>query len=290
MAPPFRQAEFDIIYGEGISWEGSVLDVGLEKSIIQKSGSYFSFAEERLGQGRANATAFLVEHPDTLAAILALIAKAEAWGSAGRRWLRPPRPPTTPMRRPTTSVSRRWPSRTACRRATSTGSARADCHGAPPRSPHDGRGQPPPGFWSRSTGQTGWCWRRLTCCGSGCMRGWRWTTRWPRRRPPRPGSPTRRAGRLLSHRPRLAGGAGAPARADGRRRDRGRRDGAARAAGGGGRRGVRAGAGRRATAARLRPRRDPPPAGRARGGRGAGGGGRRRPRRRRRAGGRRAAR
>ena len=68
MAPPFRQAEFDIIYGEGISWEGSVLDVGLEKNIIQKSGSYFSFGEERLGQGRANATAFLVEHPDVSSA------------------------------------------------------------------------------------------------------------------------------------------------------------------------------------------------------------------------------
>jgi recombination protein RecA len=77
MAPPFRQAEFDIIYGEGISWEGSVLDVALERNIVQKSGSYFSFGEERLGQGRANATAFLVEHPDTTTAILALVADAE---------------------------------------------------------------------------------------------------------------------------------------------------------------------------------------------------------------------
>ena len=89
MAPPFRQSEFDIIYGEGISWEGSVLDVGLEKSIIQKSGSYFSFAEERLGQGRANATAFLVEHPDTLAAILALIAEAEGLALRGEALAEP---------------------------------------------------------------------------------------------------------------------------------------------------------------------------------------------------------
>src|SRR5215204_3515545 len=70
MAPPFRQAEFDIIYGTGISWEGSVLDVALERNMIQKSGSYFSFGEERLGQGRANATAFLIEHPDVVQQIL----------------------------------------------------------------------------------------------------------------------------------------------------------------------------------------------------------------------------
>jgi recombination protein RecA len=71
MAPPFRQAEFDIIYGSGISWEGSVLDVALERKVVQKSGSYFSFGDERLGQGRANATAYLAEHPDTLRAVLA---------------------------------------------------------------------------------------------------------------------------------------------------------------------------------------------------------------------------
>src|SRR4029450_2046004 len=64
VAPPFKQAEFDIIYGEGISWEGTVLEVGLEKKLVQKSGSYFSYGDERLGQGRQNATAFLKEHPD----------------------------------------------------------------------------------------------------------------------------------------------------------------------------------------------------------------------------------
>ena len=64
VAPPFKQAEFDIIYGEGISWEGSVLDVALERKIVQKSGSYFSYGDERLGQGRQNAGAFLREHPD----------------------------------------------------------------------------------------------------------------------------------------------------------------------------------------------------------------------------------
>ena len=64
VAPPFKQAEFDIMYGQGISWEGTVLDAGLERKIVQKSGSYFSFEDERLGQGRQNATSFLREHPD----------------------------------------------------------------------------------------------------------------------------------------------------------------------------------------------------------------------------------
>jgi len=77
VAPPFKQAEFDVIYGHGISWEGTVLDVGLERKIVTKSGSYFSFGDERLGQGRQNATAFLQENPDLVQAILARI-QAEA--------------------------------------------------------------------------------------------------------------------------------------------------------------------------------------------------------------------
>jgi len=64
VAPPFRQVEFDIIYGEGISYEGGLLDLGVEHGVVQKSGAYFSFAEERLGQGRNAARAFLREHPD----------------------------------------------------------------------------------------------------------------------------------------------------------------------------------------------------------------------------------
>jgi recombination protein RecA len=77
VAPPFKQAEFDIIYGSGISWEGTVLDAALERKLVQKSGSYFSFGDERLGQGRQNATAFLREHPDVCSQILAAI-QAEA--------------------------------------------------------------------------------------------------------------------------------------------------------------------------------------------------------------------
>jgi recombination protein RecA len=73
VAPPFKQAEFDIIYGDGISWEGTVLEAGLERKIVQKSGSYFSFGDERLGQGRFNSTAFLKEHPDVVQGILQAI-------------------------------------------------------------------------------------------------------------------------------------------------------------------------------------------------------------------------
>jgi len=73
VAPPFKQAEFDVMYGQGISWEGTVLDAGVERKIVQKSGSYFSVGDERLGQGRQNATAFLREHPDVIQQILAAI-------------------------------------------------------------------------------------------------------------------------------------------------------------------------------------------------------------------------
>src|SRR5947209_6189446 len=62
VAPPFRQAEFDIEYGQGISSEGCILDLGLEHDIVQKSGSFFSYGDERLGQGRPNAKAYLDEH------------------------------------------------------------------------------------------------------------------------------------------------------------------------------------------------------------------------------------
>jgi recombination protein RecA len=82
VAPPFKLAEFDIIYGDGISWGGSVLDVALEQKIVQKSGSYFSFGEERLGQGRQNAVAFLREHPDVADEIVTRI-RAEVGPAAG---------------------------------------------------------------------------------------------------------------------------------------------------------------------------------------------------------------
>jgi recombination protein RecA len=69
MAPPFREAEFDIVYGEGVSREGDLIDLAVEKRIIEKSGAWFAYGGERLGQGRENVKAFLKEHPDVRSAI-----------------------------------------------------------------------------------------------------------------------------------------------------------------------------------------------------------------------------
>jgi recombination protein RecA len=69
VAPPFRQAEFDIEYGVGISSEGCLIDLGIEHGIVQKSGAFFSYDGERLGQGRNNAKGFLRENPETARAI-----------------------------------------------------------------------------------------------------------------------------------------------------------------------------------------------------------------------------
>src|SRR6478672_6828644 len=65
VAAPFRQAEFDIEYGEGISREGGLLDFGIEQDLIQKSGSFFSYGETRLGQGRNHTKQYLAENPET---------------------------------------------------------------------------------------------------------------------------------------------------------------------------------------------------------------------------------
>jgi recombination protein RecA len=69
MAPPFREAEFDIMYGEGISREGDLLDLAVERKIIEKSGAWFAYGGERLGQGRENVKQFLKDHTDIRSAI-----------------------------------------------------------------------------------------------------------------------------------------------------------------------------------------------------------------------------
>jgi recombination protein RecA len=69
VAPPFKQAEFDIMYGQGVSREGTLLDLGVLYDVVAKSGAFFSYNDDRLGQGRANAKAFLRENPDIADAI-----------------------------------------------------------------------------------------------------------------------------------------------------------------------------------------------------------------------------
>jgi recombination protein RecA len=85
VAPPFKEAEFDIIYGEGISTVEDLLDMAVQTEVIDKSGAWYSFDEERIGQGRENAKDFLKEHPDVSARILEKVrgalglAQEETW-------------------------------------------------------------------------------------------------------------------------------------------------------------------------------------------------------------------
>ncbi len=81
VAAPFRQAEFDIEYGVGISAEGCILDLGLEHNLIQKSGSFFSYGDERIGQGRNNAKAYLRDNPNVAKEIEAKIYEATGIGA-----------------------------------------------------------------------------------------------------------------------------------------------------------------------------------------------------------------
>jgi len=73
VAPPFRQAEFDILYGEGISRQGEIITLGVEAGIIEKSGAWYSYGGDRIGQGKDNARVFLKEHPDVAGEIEAKI-------------------------------------------------------------------------------------------------------------------------------------------------------------------------------------------------------------------------
>jgi recombination protein RecA len=66
VAPPFKEVEFDLIYGEGISREGDVLDLAVEKNIVEKSGTWYAYGGQRIGQGRENAKQFVKENPKVL--------------------------------------------------------------------------------------------------------------------------------------------------------------------------------------------------------------------------------
>ena len=82
VAPPFRQAEFDIMYGKGISREGSLLDMAVDMGIVKKSGAWFTYDGEQLGQGRENAKSFLAENPEIMVEISERVRKQAGLGDA----------------------------------------------------------------------------------------------------------------------------------------------------------------------------------------------------------------
>ncbi|MGH7440019.1 MAG: recombinase RecA, partial [Polyangiaceae bacterium] len=73
LAPPFREIEFDILYGQGISRSGDLIDLGAELGIVEKSGAWFSFGTDRIGQGRENAKAYFEQHPELMDKVEAMI-------------------------------------------------------------------------------------------------------------------------------------------------------------------------------------------------------------------------
>jgi recombination protein RecA len=109
MAPPFRQAEFDIMYGEGISREGTIVDLAVDMNVVQKSGAWYNYGEERIGQGRENTKQFLKENPkltnEIEAKIKALVAdehkaKEDASAASAKKIAdasAPDSPPTQPV-------------------------------------------------------------------------------------------------------------------------------------------------------------------------------------------------
>ncbi|NLO84464.1 MAG: recombinase RecA [Clostridiales bacterium] len=89
VAPPFKIAEFDLIYGEGISKEGSLLDIAVDRDIIQKNGSWFSYSDQRIGQGRENARQFLKDNPEITSLIDKIIRDEEKAAHAAKNTVQP---------------------------------------------------------------------------------------------------------------------------------------------------------------------------------------------------------
>jgi recombination protein RecA len=102
MAPPFREVEFDILYGQGISKSGDMLDLAVEAGIVEKSGAWFSFQGERVGQGRENARTFLEQNPATMNRVEALVLEKH-----GIRRVAPPPGAETPAAAPTKDADRK---------------------------------------------------------------------------------------------------------------------------------------------------------------------------------------
>ena len=83
LSPPFREAEFDVIYGEGISKEGGVLDIAVEQNVVEKSGTWYSYNSERIGQGRENAKRYLKDNAKILLELEAKVRSALGLKPAG---------------------------------------------------------------------------------------------------------------------------------------------------------------------------------------------------------------
>ena len=81
LAPPFKEVEFDILYGEGISKEGDLIDLASTMNVIEKSGTWYSYKDERLGQGRDSARSFLKERPEMVAEIRKLVLEKAGIGA-----------------------------------------------------------------------------------------------------------------------------------------------------------------------------------------------------------------
>ena len=96
MAPPFREAEFDIIYGEGISKEGDIIDLGVAQNLVEKSGAWYSYKGERIGQGRENARQFLKDNPETFTKLDTELRKALGLTRGEVAEIPPPAPIATP--------------------------------------------------------------------------------------------------------------------------------------------------------------------------------------------------
>jgi recombination protein RecA len=98
VAPPFREAEFDILYGEGVSREGDLIDLAVAHNVVEKSGSWYSYKTERIGQGRENARQFLKDNPDTRTTLD--IEVREKLGLLKREATAPPTEPEPAMAKP----------------------------------------------------------------------------------------------------------------------------------------------------------------------------------------------
>src|SRR5205085_1210354 len=100
-AAPFRQAEFDVGYGQGISKTGELIDIGIENKIIEKSGSWFSYGDVRLGQGRENAKQFIAENPDLMSEIEGKVRRALGIGGTELHLVDPVDSPMVAQVKPT---------------------------------------------------------------------------------------------------------------------------------------------------------------------------------------------